>query len=59
MLLGDKPPLTDDDPDDLHAAFAPLSEPLLPAAVEPKWKVWKKRELRKPEAWNHPLAPPG
>jgi hypothetical protein len=52
MLFGDDSPLQDDDPDDVKRAFEPLDRPLYPTKVEPGWKLWKKRELRRPETWK-------
>jgi hypothetical protein len=40
-------------PAPLQSIFrSPPKEHLLPAQVEPGWKVWKRRELRKPSAWE-------
>jgi hypothetical protein len=52
MLFGDNPPLEEGDPEDLKALFDPPRPDLLPAQVEPRWKLWKKRELRDPKAWR-------
>jgi hypothetical protein len=51
-MVGPNPPLTDEDPDELKALFRPLDEPLHPAQVEPRWKVWKRRELRNSKAYK-------
>ena len=51
MMVGDDPPLADHDPDEFKALFQPRSD-LLPARVEPRWKLWKRRELRDPSTWR-------
>jgi hypothetical protein len=51
-LVGPNPPLTDDDPEALKALFRPLEEPQYPAQIEPRWKLWKRRELRNPKAYK-------
>jgi hypothetical protein len=43
--------LRDEDPDDFKALFRPLPRHPLPWKVEPRWKPWKRKELRKPGAW--------
>jgi hypothetical protein len=53
MLLGEDPPLRDDDPPGVKMLLGPSEKPLFPAQVEPRWKVWKRRELRRPETWKH------
>jgi hypothetical protein len=52
MLVGDDPRVLDVAPDELKWAFEPSKEPQLPAQVEPRWKLWKRKELRRPEAWK-------
>jgi hypothetical protein len=51
-LVGDDPRLLDVVPENLKWAFQPPEEPQLPAQVEPGWKLWKRKELRRPEAWK-------
>jgi hypothetical protein len=48
MLFGDEPPLRPEDPADLRSLFEPPRRDLKPWAVEKRWKVWKRRELRRP-----------
>jgi hypothetical protein len=55
MLFGDDPPLTNEDPADFRALFEPSRRDLRPAKVEPRWKLWKRRELRVPAAWQPPI----
>jgi len=57
MLFGDDPPLLADEPADFRALFEPPRPDLLPAQVEPSWKLWKRRELRKPSAWQRDAKP--
>jgi hypothetical protein len=52
MMVGDDPPMGDEDPDDFKALCYPPRPNLLPARVEPRWKLWKRRELRHPAAWR-------
>jgi hypothetical protein len=52
MLFGPNPPLTDADPPELKALFSEPRGVLRPAQVEPRWKLWKRRELREPKAWR-------
>jgi hypothetical protein len=51
MLVGPDPPLSDVDPPEFRALFEPRPD-LRPAKVEPRWKLWKRRELRVPKAWR-------
>jgi hypothetical protein len=51
LMVGDDPPLQDEDPEDFKVLFRPLADHPLPWQVEPSWKIWKRKELRKPEAW--------
>jgi hypothetical protein len=57
MLFGDNPPLAPEDPSDFRALFEPPRPDLLPAQVEPCWKLWKRRELRNPSAWRTDKRP--
>jgi hypothetical protein len=50
MLVGQNPPLQPTDPESLRRLLEPTPERLLPGAVEPRWKLWKRRELRDPSA---------
>ena len=52
MVLGPDPPIAPDDPEEMKVLLAPAKSRLLPARVEPRWKVWKRRELRKPSAYR-------
>lgn len=52
ILFGPEPPL-DKLPDDVRGRFEPPPEKFrLPAQVEPRWKLWKKGELRNPKRWQ-------
>lgn len=55
MLFGSEPPLTETDPVELRRLFEPPRPDLRPAKVEPRWKLWKRRELRVPQTWKSPL----
>ena len=54
MMVGDRPPVEPGDSEIMKQLLTPSPEPLLPAAVEPWWKLWKRRELRKPSAYRPP-----
>ncbi len=56
MLFGPEPPLAPSDPADLRVLFEPPRLDLRPAKVEAGWKLWKRRELRVPDAWQSPLS---
>src|SRR5918999_6472726 len=52
-LIGPEPPLRPEDPPEVHESLrAPTPERLLPAQVEPRWKLWTRKELRRPSAWQ-------
>jgi hypothetical protein len=51
-LVGERPPFGADDPADFQALFEPAQPELRPWPVEPRWKLWKRRELRDPSAWR-------
>jgi hypothetical protein len=53
QLFGPNPPL-DRLPDELRVMLEKPTPPehQWPGKVEPRWKVWKKRELRDPKAWK-------
>jgi hypothetical protein len=52
MMVGDNPPIESDDPPELMEMFAVPQKRYLPAKVEPRWKLWVRKELRKPEAYR-------
>jgi hypothetical protein len=56
LLIGPDPPFSDDDPPHFRRLLEPSSEPLYPWPVEPRWKLWKRRELRNPKVYK-PLPP--
>ena len=55
LVVGPNPPL-DGQPDDLRALFEPLDHLLHPEQVEPRWKLWKPKDQRKPSAYRPPGA---
>jgi hypothetical protein len=57
-LVGDDPPIHEGDPDGLKALVQASPEPLYPERVEPRWKLWKPRELRNPKAYRPERRPP-
>jgi hypothetical protein len=52
MLFGPDPPLVASDSPSIRALFEPRRPDLRPAKVEPRWKIWKRRELRVPSKWR-------
>jgi hypothetical protein len=54
QLFGPDPPL-DRMPPEVQKMFGtPPEDHYLPSQVEPRWKLWKRRELREPERWRDP-----
>jgi hypothetical protein len=49
-LVGDDPPFVDED-EAFRRLFVDRRGELMPAQVEPAWKLWKRRELRRPQTW--------
>jgi hypothetical protein len=56
LLFGPEPAL-DQMPVESRKLFETPEAPLFPGKVEPRWKLWKKRELRRPTSWRNPAAP--
>jgi len=56
--FGSDIPVKPDAPEHVMRFLAARDETELPDQVEPRWKVWKKRELRNPKAWKNPLVEP-
>lgn len=50
LMVGDSAPPADE-PDYVKALFEPRPE-LLPEQVVPRWKIWRKKELRVPRAYR-------